>query len=499
MVKSRTLRAKGSLSPDELCQLFVESLEDPYAPRHCVRYYRGALASLLHSDLGPANFELLAEEKPDVFDTCARFLTAPRTEEEMERLNTSISMCACDLSDAKVKEIHRLASQSYKERRKDSEWSINDLVDTFMAAIHNPLQSTKASNNLHKVSRNAQKAAREGKKLKWPRSHQDILPYGTDVSIRMLGQWIELSPMPTTMGVMGSILELYKRSAIRPFIMSPTLPGKFLGVSEIPWFMMLGMIAPGQKIDYPYTIGELKRCALVAQQLVYYAEPEEMVLLHKRTKEQHGDLLSFCSALLDFMKVMLNDTPLPLEAKTDLAYIVEWFHALGVQLHHCLDLPYDTARYHPNIVAGSKLRVLIEANAPQMAFETFCRLAGEQRCFAPGCANTCAREGRKFENCAACRRTPYCSKACQVSAWKHPRAPHKEVCKKLRQLADETGVGSRLELKDALHFVETCSKKKIDKDLIGDVVVHMRSLRKEMILRKTFPDSQSSEPLLTIP
>ncbi|KAH9923274.1 uncharacterized protein B0H18DRAFT_861542, partial [Fomitopsis serialis] len=63
-----------------------------------------------------------------------------------------------------------------------------------------------------------------------------------------------------------------------------------------------------------------------------------------------------------------------------------------------------------------------------------------RHCCAPECKETFATAGRPFPRCAGCGILCYCSRECQKSAWKHAKAPHKEVCPKLRVLHERTNL-----------------------------------------------------------
>jgi hypothetical protein len=52
-----------------------------------------------------------------------------------------------------------------------------------------------------------------------------------------------------------------------------------------------------------------------------------------------------------------------------------------------------------------------------------------QRCYGPGCIQTYANRDRYFMTCGGCRVVAYCSRACQKAAWRHPLAPHRELCR----------------------------------------------------------------------
>jgi hypothetical protein len=70
-----------------------------------------------------------------------------------------------------------------------------------------------------------------------------------------------------------------------------------------------------------------------------------------------------------------------------------------------------------------------------------CRVAYEhswsQRCYGPGCIATYADRSKRFKRCGGCRTAKYCSPKCQRVAWRHPEAPHRELCSLYRMCEDK--------------------------------------------------------------
>jgi hypothetical protein len=57
-------------------------------------------------------------------------------------------------------------------------------------------------------------------------------------------------------------------------------------------------------------------------------------------------------------------------------------------------------------------------------------------CYALDCSESLQTSGRMYQRCGGCLVVGYSSKECQRRAWKDPRAPHKDICKKLRRVVD---------------------------------------------------------------
>ncbi|KAH9917805.1 uncharacterized protein B0H18DRAFT_817725, partial [Fomitopsis serialis] len=63
-----------------------------------------------------------------------------------------------------------------------------------------------------------------------------------------------------------------------------------------------------------------------------------------------------------------------------------------------------------------------------------------RHCCAPECNETFATAGGPFSRCAGCGVLCYCSRDCLKNAWRHAKAPHKDICPKLRVLHERTNL-----------------------------------------------------------
>ncbi|KAF8901452.1 hypothetical protein CPB85DRAFT_1323880, partial [Mucidula mucida] len=63
-----------------------------------------------------------------------------------------------------------------------------------------------------------------------------------------------------------------------------------------------------------------------------------------------------------------------------------------------------------------------------LAYDKDRRLAQSDVCQAPDCMETFSTQNRKLKTCSGCKTVSYCSRECQVSAWKHSHVPHKPFC-----------------------------------------------------------------------
>jgi hypothetical protein len=105
-------------------------------------------------------------------------------------------------------------------------------------------------------------------------------------------------------------------------------------------------------------------------------------------------------------------------------------------------------------------------------------LEHQQRCQRPGCPTiSCSRKKvyRKVSCCGGCRLVVYCSRQCQKLAWGYSTAPHREVCSYLRL------IGSKYTISPGLFVAKAhaqSSQSELSADAMQHVVDHFDALAK---------------------
>lgn len=475
-----TLRAFGRVDPEFVVNTFVDSLSDPHQPKHCAQFYVGCIISLSHRDVGWQNITALREGYPQYYDACVRFITVTRSEEENARLEKDMEICSCDLSNRQIESIHNIGARygydsTYKEVGKRC-----------AGEVHNALQPVREAGNLHKVSRNQERAAREGKSLPWPATPADLLPFGPDASIAAIGVWVELVPFTIWLGLLASMLDIFKQQLIGPILRNPTLPGKIVGIGEIPWITWCALDADGPRVgNGTYTkvhvAADVKRAAALCNMFACYGSDDDVLTLNRRADAQFGrDLLSLCQIAVQNLPALARSVARHPVAAADCATSLEKFLIVGAWLHHKLDLPYDEQKYGKLIVLNSLNRRKMESSPAFTAYEALLALWYAERCWGPGCAETFVSAQRKFSACSGCKRVTYCSKTCQTAAWKDEALPHKAVCRKLRDVSEATALPAKPRAEDKLVFQATCEAKKVDESALIDITVYVKQLLKRI-------------------
>ncbi|KAJ7130186.1 hypothetical protein C8R44DRAFT_62039 [Mycena epipterygia] len=461
-----------NINGEAAIKLFVASLEDVRNPKHCPACLTGCLLAFFHNTNGAYiwdNVSALREHHHLFLDRCIAFLTLERTLEELDGECEAAWMgCECDLRDVLIRKVHDLLP------RGDSP-NMDTLTRHIVSVVHTILQPVKEKGGVHKVAHNAEKAAKQGKNVLWPTKPSDLLPYGPESSVRAMGYWIERSPTPMWIGLLGSIMEICKRSMIPTLITSPYIPEKSVGMVEVP--VMVHLLSGMGKATPASCLADIKRCAVFFLQLQGFCDRHELLKFFSG----HEDFLfrAMKTGLEAVRKIAKDVKPYTAETEQDALYIEHVFINLAATVHCHLELPFDSKLYLPVVLANSLAALKNEKDPATMAFQAFHQLAFHERCCSPGCTETFASLGRKFSLCSGCSRVPFCSKQCLTTAWKYPNIAHKDVCKKIKALALATKLPAKPAPSDIFAFRDKC-KAEMDEADVADIAMHVQRLFKEM-------------------
>jgi len=93
-----------------------------------------------------------------------------------------------------------------------------------------------------------------------------------------------------------------------------------------------------------------------------------------------------------------------------------------------------------------------------------------QFCFAPGCPESAQSSGRVYMRCSGCHVVAYHSKECQKRAWTDSKLPHRDICKKMKQVYDVGGNYLRRK-EDQEKFIREMKRAKISDSMLMEISV----------------------------
>jgi hypothetical protein len=99
-----------------------------------------------------------------------------------------------------------------------------------------------------------------------------------------------------------------------------------------------------------------------------------------------------------------------------------------------MTIPWE--RVHPTISRSIRTLWNDVSNPAISVWELIRHARKTHICYALECTESLQTSGRMYQRCSGCLVVGYSSKECQKRAWKDPRAPHRDICKKLRLVVD---------------------------------------------------------------
>ncbi|EIM86507.1 uncharacterized protein STEHIDRAFT_156813 [Stereum hirsutum FP-91666 SS1] len=451
---------------------FTSSLADPAHPTTCGKHINGCLISLKNYVGGAAIFTELRTNHHQFYATCMSFLSCPpnsdRVAEERQR---KLQTCNCNLADDELSQVlHTQGNGQFPD--------LMTVFSNICMFVHAALGVAKAEGNVHKVEMNQRKALEKGLKAPlWPVEPLDLFPLGPDRTSQALEKWIRRYPLPPLLGLLGSYLEITKQAFLPHFISSSFFPGFFVDAIKNDIYEKWKQL---KDVDGSYcaeSLAYLKDAALVPRQLMNLCTEGQIAQLARKAEAQAGSIVELCGFVHEWLPKLILSMISPEAISTyravnimnsettqsDMRYIATIFLEFGALTHARLEQ---------------------EKDPKGTAFQTFMSFYHDQRCYAPGCEETYAEAGRKFASCSGCSRVPYCSKSCLAAAWKHPRIPHKAVCKLIRELADKSGIPAHPVMENRDAFVKAIKGDEYN-ELVVAVSRHFQVLRKELSKAET--------------
>jgi hypothetical protein len=347
-----------------------------------------------------------------LFSSITRFMSAPRSSSQLQRLLHSA--CTCQ-SDDRQNSWHILGQRAARGMRRPFEQFFDDIANLLASVLDLGLPEAHLMR--------ADLAARRGT---WPTDLRQLLPYGPEGTIRALFAWLQLDIGPAIRTMLVKIAELmiqYTWPATLPYI----LASRTLVISGIVATIHAAeerMAAlPSQRQSAPHQLAEITpmlnfSCAALHECLSRSNEVQRRVFV-----QEYGpavrDAAKRAAGTLHSVPLILGH-PDPQSAR------------LAEKFVECA-----RAILHQEAVLRHGARRLADGDTvmPLWArlLEFLRNRAGSERCASPECTRT-SLDAWPFKRCGGCRRTVYCSRRCQRIAWVHGVAPHRSACYVLREM-----------------------------------------------------------------
>ena len=395
---------------------FVQSLH-PETPQHCAHFYRTCTVVFESWDV----LQTLRVTRSDFFTAALRFLTHPRTIEEMQALDLRMSVCRCSREGVVSWMIHAIVHPTPSNLRQLFESLGYVLARCFCDAKLSAVKQF-APLSLDKSRKRAKNAQKDGRRLLWPQQTTDIFVYPPQQMLAMLWKIFHTYEGPSVLLFLKTITVAAGTTFTCLIHTIPSFPQQY-----IYQFKRLMTID-----DQFHEVGEFAKFLRCIYEQTSY---DDSILFTTWRPHVEETLAMFTDAIKASSQISQDDT--------DDDPLIPCLALLGYRLISMLtpSTPLDLSHCAPEILR----KVLDNENLKRQGFVTYVHtawmyvhnLAQSDKCHALGCLETFSTQNRRFSACGGCSIVAYCSKACQVADWKDVNAPHKPLCKALREYSQK--------------------------------------------------------------
>lgn len=435
MLRTQLKSVRGTFMVDTLVTAFA----DPHQPQGCAQCLIACIDNLLGAHF-EYNMPVLRSKHPELYDAFVRFITVSRPDGELIRLEEAPGPCRCNLTDRRLRALHQYNTGACTWPR------LGGLMETYaMNAINT------SEGRLYKVEKRQQRAALQRKSAPWPQTPDDVLPYGIDASVHALAGWGDfVYGAPCHLGFLTSIISRFKKAAVPPILASPTIAGDIIRIARKP-FLEIPRKRAGppehRAFNLVRMVQDIKCASFCFESLLNHFDKDELRALACLAVTQVGDgpdvsFVYVCNLAVEVLPSFIEgckDINMSNIAE-DLERCLTNFRLVGSAFHIYLDLPLDSSKYSEYILCS--VRGYREEKDTECVYlaahDGLLMLWKHSRCWAPGCRATCVVAQRPFAACTGCSRVTYCSKECQVRAWRHPDVPHQAICRTIKYIVDTT-------------------------------------------------------------
>ncbi|KAJ6618763.1 hypothetical protein B0H10DRAFT_2029060 [Mycena sp. CBHHK59/15] len=337
-------------------------------------------------------------------DGLVHIMAIPRTQTQLEGLETRLNECRCDLSDEVLQTIH-------------------DHDNDIQAVM---LSGPKIGHLL-----GAQSAAMENnsKTKKWPSNTEVLFPAGPEAAVVSFAR----------------LYRLTKSARILDFIRTifPHCPSIAMPVAKVTLFWDAFVEGLQLAVDHLRTDPAMTGADPEQADSAQGTTPRNTVMavamflspfIGTYTESLRQNITSSCLMshgrkihdLLLKALFVAKDSP----NQEDLATFCFLVAAMAVQVATVLPKHQRPHRLHPLLLKYGLVEGSSKAHAFTEVFAVIGRVTSVAQCCNAACAETSESSSQKLRYCARCRVMRYCSGTCQKTAWKY----HKTVCKDLERL-----------------------------------------------------------------
>ncbi|KIY62667.1 hypothetical protein CYLTODRAFT_447065 [Cylindrobasidium torrendii FP15055 ss-10] len=415
---------------------FVDSLADPEIPTRCSLFYAGVEDVFCAY---PECAEELRRMHPQIFAAAIRFLSYPRSKEDVA--NIAQPECRCP-EDANwwVHDVPR-------NRPSTTSGAGAQLFDSICSIASRGLVDTKEVGftipwpTIEKLVKQSEKSLKATGHATWPSKYADV--FGTNPRFLVQMLWSIFEQFPDAYHPLFLLYSLVKLNQ------SPAMAA----LARVPGWARQLLNHTTSTLDAGFEV----RRYLGKFDLLTEFMNETRVILGRggdgmdvfRAWHQHDDYYAKNDVVLFASRALCMDI---FEGCVDIQ--TEKLAAIGTFFYGLCECP--TSVFGVNLLGDKwpKLSPRIKTESANQfsryqsdrsllktdACHRIHDIAVFNECAAPNCLKSTATLNRKLQACSGCHIVRYCSQKCQRDAWKHSDIPHKPMCRLFSTVTKNLGV-----------------------------------------------------------
>jgi hypothetical protein len=344
------------------------------------------------------------------------FLVSPRSDDQKEAVMDSLQtgICRCTHGPAMLSQVASADHETYGFDQKKRA-RLSDVL-TVLSSIF--LVETKTKWNLYNP-------LRLNRRQNWPISLEEFIPGDPATALPNLTDW---------MGVLINDLDTFEPLFSYFILLSRSLrPYGVVGWLKSPaiWSMISRSVARysprsipvfAEATDKEETVRDFVTTSMLLQCTHTNMSDDELMIWVTRHPDLTFDQIvdTLVLGLRHFSEFHVEVGESTMQAGNDWAWVL-------CRVLSCA----PTAMPHNILPAARDLTTRLIREQSQFEHKLWCLSfdnAWPSRCSGPSCMNTQFTPGVHFRLCGGCRSSGYCTRRCQIRAWSHPQAPHRELC-----------------------------------------------------------------------
>jgi hypothetical protein len=343
-----------------------------------------------------------------------RFLTAPRTTEDLVSLQSSMatgpSPCRCAQGP---RVLHNLPHHAVDPI--DANASLQDLIVWMPMLLTMEFAFGKGTPTPRQIKT----------RPTWPASRLELLPEDPAASCHMLSLWVLLLQQGTEYAItmIALIRDVFlaaRTYTLVGWMQTPLLWSLIHGVATR--YKLRATPASIRGAGDDPSVAELLTVMNIVQllEMEMFDEELEISVTTHPSLSAHDILGALCKGAQAVDNVDAESLALLERLRSD------WKRLLARLV---VRLPAATPPNLPRSVREIVSRLRLEHNRPaERLYDSAFAEAWAHRCYGPSCLSSHLSPGANFKLCADCGVAAYCSRSCQKAAWRYSGAAHRDIC-----------------------------------------------------------------------